>query len=149
MSEKRARTDKSDTIMYTCTDGGGEADISQSHSRHKKGHMTNTYLTSSDELNGKTNGHFTDMVQEAHAIQVWTGPKKMIEKQNWLYDKFYLLKSHIRCKELRHNSTQHPQSFNQHGQYGDQHAITYCITVPVQFQHVPPSTIRSWTSLHR
>ena len=30
-------------------EGGGEAGTSQSHSRQKKGHMTNIYLTDSDE----------------------------------------------------------------------------------------------------
>ena len=31
------------------TEAGAEAATSQSHSRHKKGHMTNIYLTDSDE----------------------------------------------------------------------------------------------------
>ena len=54
------------------THGGGEAGTSQSHSRHKKGHMTNIYLTDSDEeaivdfgkdheeLYHKTNEHCKD-----------------------------------------------------------------------------------------
>ena len=49
-----------------------EAGTSQSHSRHKKGHMTNIYLVDSDEedivecvkdckeLYNKTNDHFKD-----------------------------------------------------------------------------------------
>ena len=45
LSEKYARTDKSDTEIDTCSEGGGEADTFQSHSRHKKGHMTNIYLS--------------------------------------------------------------------------------------------------------
>ena len=43
VAEKHARTDKSDT------EAGGEAVTSQLHSRHKKGHMTNIYLTDSDK----------------------------------------------------------------------------------------------------
>ena len=31
------------------TEGGGEADTSQSESRHKEGHRTNIYLRDSDE----------------------------------------------------------------------------------------------------
>ena len=52
------------------TEAGGEAGKSQLHSRHKKGHMTNIYLTSYDkeaivnflkdhkELYNKTNEYF-------------------------------------------------------------------------------------------
>ena len=39
--EKRARTDRSETKMDT--EAGGEANTSQSHPRHKTGHMTNIY----------------------------------------------------------------------------------------------------------
>ena len=68
---KRARTDRSDTEMDT--EGGGEMGTSQSHKRHKKGHMT---LTDSDEeafvdfvkdhkeLYDKTNGHFQDKARK-------------------------------------------------------------------------------------
>ena len=68
--KKHARTDRSGTEIDT--EGGGEADTSQSYSRPKKGHMTNIYLTDSDEeaivhfvkdheeLYDKTNGHFKD-----------------------------------------------------------------------------------------
>ena len=45
--EKCPRTSRSGTEMNR--DGGGEADTSQLHSRYKKGHMTNIYLTDSDE----------------------------------------------------------------------------------------------------
>ena len=38
VSEKRPRTERSDTEMNT--NGGREAGISQSLSRHKKGHIT-------------------------------------------------------------------------------------------------------------
>ena len=48
LAEKHERTDRRDTEMDTCTEGGGEACTSQSHSRHKKGHMTNINLTDSD-----------------------------------------------------------------------------------------------------
>ena len=48
VSEKGARTDKSDT-GDTCTEAGGEAGTAQSHSRHKKQHTTNIFLTDSDE----------------------------------------------------------------------------------------------------
>ena len=47
VAEKSARTDRSDTKIDT--EAGGEVTTSQSHSRHKKGHMTNIYLTDSDE----------------------------------------------------------------------------------------------------
>ena len=47
VAEKHARTDKRDTEMDTET--GGEGGTSQSHSRHKKGHMTKIYLKDSDE----------------------------------------------------------------------------------------------------
>ena len=40
VSETCVRTDTSDTEMDTCTEGGGEVGTSQSHSRHKTGHMT-------------------------------------------------------------------------------------------------------------
>ena len=42
VAEKCARTDRSDTEMGT--EGGGETGTSQSHPRHKKGHMRNIYL---------------------------------------------------------------------------------------------------------
>ena len=64
MAEKHPRTDKSDTEMDT--EGGGEAGTSQSQSRHKKGHITNIYLTDSDEeaivdfVYDNTNEHFKD-----------------------------------------------------------------------------------------
>ena len=48
VTEKCARIDRSDREMDT--ESGGEAGISQSHSRHKKGHMTNIYLTDSDDM---------------------------------------------------------------------------------------------------
>ena len=47
VAEKHARTDRSDTEMDI--EGGGQVSISQSQFRHKKGHMTNIYLTDSDE----------------------------------------------------------------------------------------------------
>ena len=47
MAEKCPSTSKSHTEMDT--ESGGEAAMCQSHSRHKKGHMTNIYLTDSDE----------------------------------------------------------------------------------------------------
>ena len=68
VAKKHARTDKSDTRMDT--QAGGEANTSQSHSRHKKGCMTNIYLTDAhekaivdfikdhDELIDKTNQQF-------------------------------------------------------------------------------------------
>ena len=68
MADKHARTERSYTEMER--EGGGEVGTSQSHSRHKKGHMTTIYLTDSDEeaivdfvkdheeLYNKTNEHF-------------------------------------------------------------------------------------------
>ena len=70
MAEKCAKTDKSDTELDTCAEGGGEVGTLQSHSGHKKRHMTNIYLTDFDEkaivdfvkvheeLYDKTNEHF-------------------------------------------------------------------------------------------
>ena len=48
VSEKHARTNKTDIEIDTCTEGEGEVGTSQSHSRHKKGHMANIYLTNLD-----------------------------------------------------------------------------------------------------
>ena len=74
VTKKCARTDRSDTEMDT--KAGGEAGTSQSHSRHKKRHMTNIYLPDSDEevifdfgkdheeLYEKTNEHFTDKARK-------------------------------------------------------------------------------------
>ena len=74
VSEKHERTDRSDTEINT--EDEGEARISQSHSRYKKGHMTNIYLTDSDEevivdfvkdheeLYDKTNEHFKDKARK-------------------------------------------------------------------------------------
>ena len=45
MAEKCVMTDKSDTEI----EAGGEAGTSQSQSRYEKVHMTNIYLTDSDE----------------------------------------------------------------------------------------------------
>ena len=45
--EWHARTNKSDTEMDT--EAEGEAGTSQSHSRHKEGHMTNIYMIDLDE----------------------------------------------------------------------------------------------------
>ena len=41
MAKKHAWTDRGDAEMDT--EGGGEVGTSQSHFRHKKGHMTNIY----------------------------------------------------------------------------------------------------------
>ena len=72
VAEMCARTDRSDTEMDTY--GGGEAGTS--HSRRKKGHMMNIYLTDSDEeaivdfvmdreeLYDKTNKHFKDKARK-------------------------------------------------------------------------------------
>ena len=67
---------KGDTELDTCTEGGGEAGTSQWHSRHKKRHMTNIYLTDSDEeaivdfvknyeeLYDKADEHFKDKARK-------------------------------------------------------------------------------------
>ena len=49
VSEKHARTDKSDTQTDKYTEAGREAGTYQSHSQHKKGHLANIYLMDSDE----------------------------------------------------------------------------------------------------
>ena len=74
MAKTHARIDRSDTEMVT--EAGGKAGTSQSHSRHKTGHMTNIYLRDSDEetivdfvkdnnnLYEKTNEHFKDKARK-------------------------------------------------------------------------------------
>ena len=47
VAKKNARTERSDTGMTTKRGGG--AGTCHSHSRHKKGHLINIYLTDSDE----------------------------------------------------------------------------------------------------
>ena len=47
VAEKRPRTERSDCEMDT--EAGEKAGISRSQSKYKKGHMTNIYLTDSDE----------------------------------------------------------------------------------------------------
>ena len=76
VAEKHARTNRSDTEMDTCTLGEGEEGTSHLHSRQKKGHMINIYLTDSDEeaivdfvkdhgeLYDKTNEHFKDKARK-------------------------------------------------------------------------------------
>ena len=71
---KRPRTEKNDSEMDT--EGGGEAKTSHSQYRHKKGYMTNIYLTDSDEEAivdsvkdheehyNKTNKHFKDKARK-------------------------------------------------------------------------------------
>ena len=58
------------------TEGGGEVGTSQSHSRHKKEHMTIMYLTDSDEeaivdhekLYDKINEHFKDKARKEEGM---------------------------------------------------------------------------------
>ena len=76
VAEKHARTDRCDTEMDT--EGEGEASMSQLHSRHKKGHITNIYLMDLDkeanidfvkdhkDLYGKTNEHFKDKARNEY-----------------------------------------------------------------------------------
>ena len=71
-SDSKVCKDKSDTE----TEAGGEAGISQSHLRYKKGHMTSMYRTDSDEeaivnfvkdhkeLYDNINDHFRDKVRK-------------------------------------------------------------------------------------
>ena len=83
VAKKHARTDINDTEIDT--DAGGEAGTSQSYSRHKKRHMTNIYLTDSEEeeivdfvkdhkeLYNKTNEHFKDKaMKECHWERTFT-----------------------------------------------------------------------------
>ena len=102
-AEKHARTNRSDTEMDTCTEGGGEEGTSHLHSRQKKGHMINIYLTDSDEeaivdfvkdheeLYDKTNEHFKgDIHQESQAVKVF---KSWFESQRTPYGKLTQSKS--------------------------------------------------------
>ena len=74
VAEKHARTGKSDTEMDT--EAGEEMGTSQTHSTHKKEHMTNIYLMDTDdeatldfmmnpkELYDKTNDNFKDKARK-------------------------------------------------------------------------------------
>ena len=86
MAEKHTITDKSDTE----TDTGGEASISQSHSRYNKGHVTNTYL-------------------EEATVDFVKDPEELYDNTN----------DHVKDKARKECLSTHLQSFNQHGQHGD------------------------------
>ena len=73
VAEKCAMPDRSETEMDK--ESGREVGTSQSHSRHKKGYMTNIYLTDSDEaivdfvkhhewLYNKTHENFKDKARK-------------------------------------------------------------------------------------
>ena len=74
LAKKCGQTDRRDTEMDR--ECGGEPGISQLHSRHKKGHITNIYLMDSDEeaivdfvkdhknLYNKINEHFKDKARK-------------------------------------------------------------------------------------
>ena len=66
VTEKHARTDKSDTEMDTKT--GGEVDTSQSHSRHKKGYMTKHSLVDQQVMD--------KFVQMKIMLSVFLGPRQ-------------------------------------------------------------------------
>ena len=103
-SGHKARTDKSDTEMDT--EAGGDAGTSQSHSWQKKGHMTNIYLTDSNEvfvdfvkehkeLYNKTNEHFKDKARKECLWEQFANSRKLsvkvcktwFEPQRTHYDK--------------------------------------------------------------
>ena len=74
------------------TEAGGETGISQSQSRHKKGHVTNIYLTDSDEeaimdfvkdheeLYNNTNEHFKDKARKECLWKRFTSSRKISVK---------------------------------------------------------------------
>ena len=74
------------------TYGGGEVGNSQLHSRHKKGHMNNIYLTGSnevaivdfvknhEELYDKTNEHFKDKVSKERLTERFANSHKLSVK---------------------------------------------------------------------
>ena len=90
--EKRERRDKSDTEIDKYTQGGVKTATSQSHSIHKKGHMTNIYLTDLDEetimdfvkfqeeLYDKTNEHFMDKPSKECLLERFTKKCKLSVK---------------------------------------------------------------------
>ena len=94
------------------TEAEVEVGTSQSHSRHKKGHMTNIYLTDSDEeaivdfekdyeeLYDKNNYFGRFCYGKLTQSKSGQAPKEMNKRQNWIQDNFYFLKTHIRCKRL-------------------------------------------------
>ena len=85
--EKRPRTERSDTETEAA---GGEAGPSQSH--YKKGHMTNVYLTDSDEegivdvvndheeLYDKTSEHFKDKTRKEFLWEQFNKSRKLSVK---------------------------------------------------------------------
>ena len=74
------------------TGAGGEAGTSKWHSRHKKGHMTNIYLSDSDdeaivdfvkdqeELYDKTNEHFKDNARKKCLCEKFANSHKLSVK---------------------------------------------------------------------
>ena len=90
MAKKNARIEWSDTEMDT--EDGREAGTSQMKSRHKKGHMTNIYLTDSDEeaivdfvkdheeLYNKTNEHFMDKARKECCWERFANSRKLSVK---------------------------------------------------------------------
>ena len=90
VAEKRARTDKSDTEIDT----GGGIEVGTFHlpSWHKKGHMTNIYLTDSneeaigdlvkdhEESYDKTNEHFKEKVRKTCLWKRFANSRKLSVK---------------------------------------------------------------------
>ena len=88
VAEKCPRTARSDSEMDTET--GGDASTFQSQSRHKKGHITNIYLTiveaiadfveDHDELYDKTNKHLKDKARKECLWERFTSSHKLSVK---------------------------------------------------------------------
>ena len=98
VAEKHARTYRSDTEMDT--EGGQEVGRSQSHSRNKKGHMTNIYLMHSDEeaivdsvkdhkeLYDKTNKYFKDKARKECLWERFATSQKLSVKVCNIWSKY-------------------------------------------------------------
>ena len=79
MAENRPKTERSDSEMDT--EAGGEEGISQSQSRHKKGHMTNIYFVKDHKvLYDKTNKHFEDKDRKECLWKRFTSTHKLSVK---------------------------------------------------------------------
>ena len=133
VAEKHAKTDRSDAELDTCTEGGEEAGTSQSNSRHKKGHMTNIYLTDLDqeaivdfvkdheeELFNKTNEYFKDKARKECLWERFANScklsvkvcKTLFESQRTCYSKLTQSKPGQVSKEIKERQNWMQDKFN-------------------------------------
>ena len=130
VAEKHTWTDKSDRQMDT--EGGEEMGTSQSFSTHKKGHMTDIYLTDSNEeaivdvlkdhkeLYDKTNQHFNDKARKECLWRRFTNSCQLSVKlcKTWFkskrtcYGKLMQFKSQQAPKEMTERQNWIQDKFN-------------------------------------